>query len=120
MHICTCKYPLMIVDKRDGIDVDYLSIPVEVIEGQMGGDMISPNIDVEDRQGLDGVTRTYVKVTWRKLDHDGTKEYDINDHIVVAGCNEKDIACDTKGTYIVFHPMDEWLDHHIIELEARE
>lgn len=127
VHICSCHYPLIIIDERDKKIVDgkeigvieYLALPIEVIRNDMGGEPFEPSIDDEfhEIEGFDGIVRQYVKVTWKEPDHDGIKKYDVVGHIVQAGCPEDQLQCETKGIYAVYHPLEEWIEHHIVVLK---
>lgn len=121
-HICVCRYPLMIIDKRDGQEVEYLAMPLEVIED---GELPVPDIDVLETEDLDGITRHYVKVTWKEVTPGlHVKKYDVVGHIVTAGCElsnatkgeDGQLQCDSKGIYVVLHPVKEWIDRHVIEI----
>lgn len=121
-HICVCKYPLMIIDGRDGMNIEYLAMPVEVIKD---GDIRVPDIDHEEAKGFDGVTRDYISVKWQEI-KDGMvmKKYDVVGHIVYAGCEpsetskEEDgtLVCIDKSIFTVLHPAEEWVEKHVIEL----
>ena len=116
-HICSCEYPLLIVDDRSGKAIEYLAIPTEVIRNDMGGEPFEPVINTVETEGLDHVIRMYMAVVWKEPDHDGIKAYDVAGHIVYAGCSLENLQCDTKSIYVVLHPIDDWLSHHIIELK---
>lgn len=143
MSICSCLYPLHIVDKRDGGEkdpIEYLAIPQEVIDdlGDIDKKIRIPKIKMVRDFGLDGVERDYVKVIWADTNGAITKKYDVNDHVVVVGCDmpkacriSKDghrtsesgksghkckIKCEEKEVYEVLHPLDEWHSHHIVEI----
>lgn len=112
----------MIVDNRDGKGVEYLAMPIETISD---GEVPVPDIEYEETEGLDGITRGYIVVTWKKVeDGDIVKKYDIVGHLVTAGCQLEDaskgedgkVVCDEKNIYVVHHPVEEWIDQHIIEL----
>lgn len=116
--ICVCRYPLKIIDKRDEDGdgkngIEHISIPLSVIDNEMGGQAILPIIE-EDIE-IDG--RKYTAVLWRELDHDNVKTYDVRDHIVIAGCEKEELQCDAKSIYSVFHPSEEWRKVHIVVLE---
>lgn len=138
MTICSCLYPLHIVDKRDSISgedsdsIEYLAIPQEVID-EMGKKINIPSIEVIKEEGFDGVKRDYVKVVWADSSGAMTKRYDVNDHIMIIGCDapkckiqkgkdkHKDRSgckCDEKEVYAVLHPLDEWHSHHIVEINS--
>lgn len=121
-HICVCKYPLLIIDKRDGQEVEYLAMPIQVIED---GELPVPDIDVQETEGLDGIIRGYVVVTWKDVTPEmHVKKYDVVGHVVTAGCElseaskgeDGQLQCDSKSIYTVAHPIEEWINKHIIEL----
>lgn len=121
-HICICKYPLMIIDNRDGKGIEYLAMPIDVIKD---GDMPVPEIDYEEAEGFDGVTRDYISVIWQKI-KDGSvmKKYDVAGHIVKAGCEipetsrgeDGQLQCTDKSIFVVLHPAEEWVEQHVVEL----
>ncbi len=121
-HICICKYPLMIIDNRDGRAIEYIAMPIEVIKD---GDMPVPDIDYEETEGFDGVTRGYIAVKWQKENGNFMKKYDVVGHIVRAGCQlsetseseDGQLQCTDKSIYTVLHPAEEWVEQHVIELE---
>lgn len=112
----------MIIDNREGKGTEYLAVPIEIIKG---GDIPVPEIDYEETEGLDGITREYVKVVWMKIkDGDVVNKYDVVDHIVTAGCLPEDaskgedghMVCTEKSIYTVLHPIKEFVEQHVIEL----
>lgn len=121
-HICICKYPLVIIDGRDGKDIEYLAFPTEVMKTT---DLFVPDIEFISTEGLDGVIRDFVAVLWQEPIHNNLKKYDVAGHIVTAGClpseatNEPDgsLYCENKDIYLVLHPVEEWISQHIIELK---
>jgi hypothetical protein len=125
-HLCVCKYPLMVIDKRDGQEVEYLAMPLEVIED---GEFPIPDIDTVEAEGLDGIIRYYISVTWKQITPDmHVKKYDVVGHVVTAGCELSEatkgedghLQCDSKSIYVVFHPIEEWIEKHIIELSPSQ
>ena len=112
----------MIIDDRDGKGIEYLAMPVEVIKD---GDIRVPEIDHEETEGLDGVIRNYISVTWQEI-KDGMvmKKYDVVGHVVFAGCELSEaskgkdgiLACDEKSILKVLHPAEEWVEKHVVEL----
>lgn len=117
MAICSCKFPLIIVDERDGKEVTYLGIPIETIDEM--GEFNIPDLEVVETESLNGITGQYMKVTWQES-HEKVNKYDVVGHIVTAGCPEDAIECDVKSIYEVYHPIDEWIDFHIVELKGEE
>lgn len=119
-RICVCRYPLMITDKRFGDDIVHISMPLEVIKGM--SEMPIPDMEVIDEKGFDDIVRKYMMVRWQEsfdesFDISKTKRYNIQDHIVIAGCPEDQLKCDIKSIYTVYHPMDEWNSYHMLELK---
>lgn len=125
-HICICKYPLMVTDKRDGQEIEYLAMPLEIIEG---GEIPVPDIEIQHTEGLDGIFRDYVAVKWKDITPDlHVKKYDVVGHVVFAGCGLSEalkgenghIHCDAKSIYMVLHPLEEWAENHIIEISPNK
>jgi len=114
MSICSCEFPLIIIDKRSGKDVEYISIPIEIVDEM--GEIIMPEMSIVETEGLDGIVQEYMKVSWKKP-HDKTSKYDVRGHIVVAGCPEDAIQCDAKSIFDVYHPINDWISDHVIELK---
>lgn len=145
MTVCSCLYPLHIVDKR-GMDnghssdhniendegaIEYLAIPQEVIDemGGAGEKIRMPKIGMVTEDGVD-----YVKVAWADPSDAVVKRYDINGHIMVIGCDSQKCKigkkvrkgiekssdsrckCEEKEVYSVLHPLTEWHAHHIVEI----
>lgn len=103
---CPCAYPLLI--KYDGIMS--ITFPLDVFEAN---DIVRlPSITyVTDDSG------DWVRVQWKEQLHDDVKDYVVNDHIVLAGCDEGQTQCDTKDIYAVLHPASEWDEYHIIDID---
>lgn len=114
MSICVCKYPIMITDKRYGGSDTYISMPLEVIAD--GIEIPIPDMEVLDEIGFDNIKRKYMKVKWQNNIPSNAKRYNINDHLVMAGCAEDQLSCDTKSIFSVSHPLDEWNEYHMIDL----
>jgi hypothetical protein len=113
-HICSCRFPKLIIDKSygDGDNtVIFYSIPIDVID-DMG--MVIPLMEEVEQLDLKGVVGRYMKVTWEEP-HIDTKMYDVLGHLVVAGCSEDAQQCDVKSIYVVYHPILEWKENHIID-----
>ncbi len=112
----------MVTDKRNDQEIEYLAMPLEIIDG---GEMPVPDIEVQDDDGLDGVVRRYVAVKWKDITPDlHVKKYDVVGHVVYAGCElstalkgeNGNLHCDTKSIYMVLHPLEEWAENHMIEI----
>ena len=123
-NICVCKYPLMIIDKREAKEIEYLAMPLEIIDG---AEMPVPDIEIQDTEGLDGIFRRYVAVKWKDITPDlHVKKYDVVGHVVFAGCELSEtlkeengnLHCDTKSIYKVLHPFDEWKENHVISISS--
>lgn len=119
-HICVCKYPLIIVDTREGKTIEYIAMPREIVDG---GDMPVPTIEPIETEGLDGIKRRFIAVQWQELTHDNVKEYDVAGHVVIAGCDPSSVSivdgewkCESKDIYLVLHPFDDWTIQHFIQL----
>lgn len=116
-NLCSCKYPLMISDEREDTEVSYLAFPDEFID-EMEGEIIVPNIMLKELEGLDGITRQYIEVQWKETKIDNVKKYDVNGHIIYAGCDENELQCDRKSVYRVLHPLEEWVNYHIVVIKS--
>jgi len=103
----------MITDKRYGGSDTYISIPLEVTNGV---EVPVPDMEVVKELGFDGKMATYMRVKWQDDILSTAKRYNVNDHIVMAGCPEKELSCDTKSIFAVFHPINEWNEYHMIDL----
>jgi len=114
MTICVCRYPIMITDKRFGGSDTFISIPLEILDGI---EVPIPDMEVTDEVGFDNITYKYMKVKWQDVIPVNAKRYNVNDHIVMAGCQEDQLSCDTKSIFSVSHPLDEWNKDHTIELK---
>lgn len=114
MSICVCKYPLIVTDSRDGTDRDFISIPLEILNGI--NEIPIPYMEVVDEKDFDDKMATYMKIEWQKISKDA-KRYNVNDHIVLAGCSEDQLSCDTKSIFAVYHPIDEWNEYHMLEID---
>jgi len=116
----------MVVDNREGQEIEYLAMPLEIIEG---GEMPVPDIEVQNAEGLDGIVRQYVAIKWKDITPDlHVKKYDVVGHVVFAGCElsetlkEEDggLKCDAKSIFMVLHPFEEWVENHIIEISPKK
>lgn len=119
-HICVCKFPLIIIDNREGKTIEYIAMPTEIVSG---GDMPVPTIEFIETEGLDGIKRDYIAVQWQELTHDNVKEYDVAEHVVIAGCDPSSVSivdgelkCESKDIYLVLHPFKDWTTQHFIQL----
>lgn len=113
-HICVCKFPLLVRDKRDGEgdnEIIFYGIPLDVID-DVG--FAIPQMEEVEEKSPSGVLGTYMKVTWMEP-HAGTKMYEVVDHLIVAGCPEDAQMCDVKSIFVVYHPIKEWYDRHVID-----
>lgn len=112
-HICACRFPKLIIDTSygDGDNtVIFYSIPIEVIE-DVGLEI--PLMEEVEQITPSGVIGKYMKVTWVEP-HPDTKMYEVVEHLVVTGCPEDAQLCDAKSIYVVYHPIKEWKEKHII------
>lgn len=115
MSICVCKYPLIIVDIRDGDIKEFISIPLEIADESF---IPIPDMEVVEEKGFDDKIGKYMKVTWN-IPSGTPKRYNINEHIVLAGCPEEELQCSTKSIFEVYHPIDEWNAYHMLELKDK-
>lgn len=113
MVICVCKYPLIITDGRDGDKKIFISLPLEILDGV---EVPIPDIEIVDEKGFDDKVHKYMKVKWQDVPK-SAKRYNVSEHIVLAGCPEDRLSCDTKSIFAVYHPIDEWNAYHMIELK---
>lgn len=130
---------------RDGQDIKFLAIPMKTISdktrsrelGLGDGTDIIPEIEMVDHETVlsDGssIVRQFMKVVWLKVTDEFVKKYDVRGHIFVAGCKPSEIIkekefddlegkekevlhCSEKGIFVVLHPIDEFLEKHIVDL----
>ena len=126
--ICICRYPLHIIDKRNGETVEYFAVPNVTID-EMDGELPVPNIEFVKRPDLNkSPAKDYVKVSWVKDSKSPkTKEYEIiphggvdsDSHIVVAGCNNPNSSkckLSDKTIFAVYHPLREWKKQHKVTI----
>lgn len=69
--------------------------------------------------------KNYIAVMWADPEGADVKSYEVNDHLVYAGCSFAEklkkggkMVCKDKSLYIVLHPKLEWESYHIRELKA--
>jgi hypothetical protein len=115
MSICICRYPIMITDKRFGDSNIYMSMPLEILGGM--AELPLPDMEIVDEIGFDNIKHKYMKVKWQDVIPSGAKRYNVNEHIVIAGCQEDQLSCDSKSIFAVSHPIEEWNENHMIELK---
>lgn len=80
-------------------------------------------LDIDIVDGEEG--EHFVAVLWRNITGDDhIKEYEVNGHLVFVGCSSEEAMskngkfyCGDKDLFLVLHPIDEWLQDHIIEVE---
>lgn len=121
--VCPCEYPLVFFDDRGEEEISYISIPEEEFEEL--GSISNPIFEEVKETGFDGEIHDYMGVMWKDPKNATVKKYDVNDHIVYAGCDfpiEKKgkIKCAEKELYLVLHPIDEWIDHHMIKISTEK
>jgi len=115
---CPCLYPLIItITDEDGDKTVYWSMPNDELDNEK---FKIPKIDEITQDGIE-----YVAVMWKDPKDADTKSYEVNEHLVYAGCNFDDkikkgskTVCKEKELYIVLHPKLEWENYHIRELKA--
>lgn len=120
MAICVCEYPKLVIDKRDLVEKLYLAMPTEVLKEEFP----VPDLDIVEEEGFDKKKHSYMRVKFREPSSSPSEgsvnRYNVKDHIVIAGCPEDQLTCDTKNIYIVYHPIDEWSKEHMLELDQKE
>lgn len=137
---------LEVTINRDEQDIKFLAIPFKDI-AERGVDI--PDIEIIDNES-DGVIKQFMKVTIIKVGKGTyTKKYDVRGHIFVAGCefsetiksSDKSEAqsterseverapdesrgeapkCADKLVYEILHPIDEFIEKHIVDLNNNE
>ncbi len=117
---CPCKFPIFIVDNRDGEDIEYMGFPTDYIE-EVNGKIDSPEFEEVEEEGFDGNKHKYMAVLWQDPEDANTKKYDVAGHIVIAGCRAetdgKQIVCKKKELFVVLHPLGEWEEYHKVRLK---
>lgn len=127
---------LEIVVNRDDRDIIFLAIPFRTVKER---NIEIPEIEIVDHDvlvGQDIISKQFMKLTWQKIIDEVVKKYDLRGHVVVAGCKpsemvkelefdllgkEKEILrCSDKGIFTILHPMEEFLEKHILELKNKE
>lgn len=106
-------------DFDDGDRLRYIFVKEDKIDGQFNKPV---DIDVVERDGKD-----FVAVMWKRPTHyDSIKMYEVNGHFVYAGCSVDEatikngkMKCEEKDLYIVLHPIREWADEHIVDINEK-
>lgn len=102
----------MFIDNRDGEEIEYLSIPIEDLEEH--------GVEIPEFEEVKENGKSFMAVMWADPKNATTKKYEVNDHIVVMGCEGKikngKVQCKKKELYVVLHPMSEWIEHHIVNI----
>lgn len=116
--VCPCIYPLVFKDTRyTGQPISYISIPDEIFEEQTT--IENPLFEEVEEEGFDGNMHQYMSVLWKDPKGANLKKYDVNNHIVYAGCAQTDgkkLVCRKKDLFLVLHPIDEWNEDHVVEI----
>lgn len=128
---------LEVIVNRDGRDIKFLAIPFKTVETRNIDIPEFETVDHDVLVGNDVIVKQFLKVTWQKVIDEIVKKYDLRGHIVIAGCKpsemvkelgfddllgqEKEILrCSGKLIFVVFHPIDEFLEGHILELRNKK
>lgn len=122
VYVCPCRYPVLVIDKRDDEDD-------EVLSGNDEEDQEDHITYIAVPEGMTNlpldiyIKDDFVIVKWRDIkSSDHIKEYETNEHIVIAGCSSPvemkngQLKCDDKDIYMVSHPVADWLDDHIRDI----
>jgi len=134
-----------IVINRDGQDIIFLAMPMKTLNSSSRGrdpefriEDIIPESKMVDHEVMlsDGTTivKQFMKLIWVPTTDEFLKKYDVKGHIFVAGCKPSGLVkekitdlegkevevlkCSEKGIYSVLHPLDDYLEKHILELES--
>lgn len=115
---CPCLYPTVIDDYRSGRKIEYIAFPED--EFPLPEEMIKPEFEKIKEKGFDGKMHDYIAVIFQNPTNAHTKKYDVNDHIVVMGCNGKvidgKVQCKHKDLFMVLHPENEFEKYHKIKI----
>jgi hypothetical protein len=123
---------LEVTINRDDQDIKFLAIPFETVSER---DVEIPDIEIVDHES-GGVIKQFMKVTIIKVGKGTyTKKYDVKGHIFIAGCEFSDTIknmesdnmksdskesespkCIDKLIYEILHPIDEFIEKHIVEI----
>lgn len=108
---------IIIVTDHDGDEVKYWSMPDDELDSEK---FIIPEISEITQDGQE-----YIAVLWANPKGADIKPYEVNEHIVYAGCGFADkikkgnkLVCKEKELYIVLHPKLEWENYHIRNIKA--
>lgn len=109
---CPCLYPVILnVTDSDGDKVKYWSMPEDELDREFEIPKIQEVIHKNEK---------YMAVLWHDPGDADLKPYEINEHIVYAGCNFDDkirkggkLVCKEKELFLVLHPINEWYSYHI-------
>ena len=115
---CPCLYPVILtITDIDGDETRYISMPDDELDNEK---FKIPKIDYIEKDG-----KEYVAVLWEDPEGADLKSYEVNDHLVYAGCSFGDklrrkgkMVCREKELYMVLHPKEEWESYHIRELKS--
>lgn len=130
-----------IVIVRDGSDIKFRAMPMKTMDSrgpEFRAEDIIPESEMVDHEVMlsDGSTivKQFMKLKWVPTTDEFLKKYDVKGHIFVAGCKPSELVkekevdlegketevlkCSEKGIFSVLHPIDEYLEKHIAELES--
>lgn len=133
MGITKQKGDIEFILERDGVNVNFIAVPFSEV-GTRGIPVPENDIVYHDvKIGNDIVSKQFTKLTWQKPDGKHFKKYEVRDHYAVAGCEpsetyreseydnegkEKEVLkCVNKDVFEVLHPIDEFINMHVLELE---
>lgn len=122
------EFPL----ELDGNIVKFLAVPFTEV-GNRG--IPVPDIEAiyhDVSVGNDIISKQFMELTWQNLDGKHYKKYDIKNHLILAGCEASEtskqfdelegkevlVCTNKKEIYKALHPIDEFLEKHILELES--
>lgn len=115
---CPCLYPVILtITDEDGDETTYWSMPDDELDS---GKFEIPKLDYTTKD-----EKEYVVVMWNDPEGADMKSYEVNEHLVYAGCKFGDklkrggkMVCKEKELFLVLHPKEEWETYHIRNLKS--
>jgi len=115
---CPCLYPIITtITDSDGDKNTYWGMPDDELDD---GEFKIPKLDYVEQEGVE-----YVAVIWEDPKDATIKSYEVNGHLVYAGCAYEDLkksgnkkVCKEKMLFVVLHPKEEWNSYHVRNFKA--
>ena len=108
------------VQLSDLTDDELNNVATEIKSIIKGQTFEIPKLEYTEKDG-----KEYVAVLWEDPEGADLKSYEVNEHLVYAGCNFGDklkrggkMVCKEKELFMVLHPKEEWESYHIRNLKA--